>query len=547
MKLHLGVKSPAYKEAHTNASEFGLNNHGLKFLHRAYWNLPTPALYEEALFRSEGQMIVNGPFIVSTGTHTARAANDKLLVKEPSTEDQIWWGEYNRPFNTEKFNALLNRLQGFLQGQDVFVQDCYVGADPEYRLPIRIITEFAWHSMFVRNMFIPLETFDEMKKHIPDFTLICAPSFLGSPEIDGTNSGTFIILNLDQRLAIIGGTGYAGEIKKSFFCIMNYLMPLQGVMAMHCSANMGDDGDVAVFFGLSGTGKTTLSADPSRKLIGDDEHGWSDEGIFNFEHGCYAKVIRLSPEAEPQIHQCTEMFGTILENVIYDPVSRKLDLDDDQRTENTRCSYPLSFIDNAVVEKKGDHPLNIFMLTCDASGVLPPIARLSPDQAMYHFISGYTSKVSGTEIDLGVEPEITFSACFGAPFMVHHPYFYAKLLKEKIIKNNVDCWLVNTGWTGGPFGVGKRMSIHHTRALLNSALTGKLKDVEYRTDEVFGFQVPASCEGVPSEVLDPANTWGNKKAYDSRYRQLASQFIENFKKYMEGVPKDILKAGPIRK
>ncbi len=546
MKQHLGVKSPAFKQAKTTASDFGLKNHGLKHLNKVYWNLPTSALYEEIIFRDEGKMAHMGPMIVNTGKHTARAANDKLIVKETTTSGDIWWGEYNRPYSKQSFFGLLNRLQGYLQGKDVFVQDCYVGADPNYRLPIRIITEYAWHSLFARNMFIPIRSYDELKKHVPEFTLICAPSFHASPEIDSTNSSTFISLNFEHHMGIIGGSEYGGEIKKSFFTIMNYLLPKQRVLSMHCSANIGKDDDTALFFGLSGTGKTTLSADPERNLIGDDEHGWSDEGIFNFEGGCYAKVIQLSPSAEPQIHACTKKFGTILENVVFDPTTRRLDLDDDLYTENTRASYPLHYIDNAVETKMGGHPKNVFMLTCDASGVLPPIAKLSADQAMYHFISGYTSKVSGTEIDLGVEPEITFSACFGAPFMVHHPYFYAKLLKEKISKYGADCWLINTGWTGGPFGIGKRMSIHHTRALLNSALTGKLAKVEYRTDPVFGFLVPKSCEGVPEKVLTPEKTWHSKAAYDEKYKQLATLFVENFKKFMDGVPKEILKAGPKR-
>lgn len=546
MRQHLGVKSPAFNQAKTTASDFGLKNHGLKHLNKVYWNLPTSALYEEIIFRNEGKMAHMGPMIVNTGKHTARAANDKLIVKESLTSDDIWWGEYNRPYGKKSFFGLLNRLQGYLQGKDVFVQDCYVGADPNYRLPIRIITEYAWHSLFARNMFIPIRSYDELKKHVPEFTLIGAPSFHASPEIDGTNSSTFISLNFEHRMGIIGGSEYGGEIKKSFFTIMNYLLPKQRVLSMHCSANIGKNDDTALFFGLSGTGKTTLSADTERNLIGDDEHGWSDEGIFNFEGGCYAKVIQLSPSAEPQIHTCTKKFGTILENVVFDPTTRRLDLDDDLYTENTRASYPLHYIDNAVETKMGSHPKNVFMLTCDASGVLPPIAKLSPDQAMYHFISGYTSKVSGTEIDLGTEPEITFSACFGAPFMVHHPYFYAKLLEEKIIKHDVDCWLINTGWTGGPFGIGKRMSIHHTRALLNSALTGKLAKVEYRTDPVFGFQVPKSCEGVPEKVLTPEKTWHSKTAYDEKYKQLATLFVENFKKFMDGMPKEILKAGPKR-
>jgi len=547
MKPHLGIATPASKEAKTTASDFGLDNHGLKNLGAAYWNLHTAPLYEEIIFRSEGSMIHMGPIAVNTGRHTARAASDKLVVKEESTGGEIWWGEYNRPYPESKFSALFSRVQAYLQGKDVFVQDCHVGADPTYALPIRVITEYAWHSLFARNMFIPDNTRDKLKHHIPEFTLIAVPEFQASPEVDGTGSGTFIALNFDKRLAIVGGTKYAGEIKKSFFTVMNYLLPRQGVLSMHCSANMGNEGDTAIFFGLSGTGKTTLSADPKRHLIGDDEHGWSDDGVFNFEGGCYAKVIRLSPEEEPQIHSCTRRFGTILENVVFDPATHKLDLDDDTFTENTRASYPLEYIDNAVAEAKGGHPRNIFMLTCDANGVLPPIAKLSPDQAMYHFISGYTSKVAGTEAGVGVDPQVTFSACFGAPFMVHHPYYYARLLKERIQKHGVNCWLVNTGWTGGPFGIGRRMSIHHTRALLNAALEGRLDDVEYRLDPVFGFEVPKSLEGVPDKVLDPVQTWPSKEAFEEKSDQLASLFIENFKKFMEGVNPEILKAGPKRR
>ncbi len=544
MKPYFGIKSPAADQAGALASDYGLQNHGLRHLNKVYWNLPHSALYEEALFRSEGHMAFMGPFVVNTGVHTARSANDKFLIKEDSTDENIWWGEYNRPFSQEKFNSILARMQSYLQERDVFVQDCYAGADPNHRMPVRIITELAWHSLFARNMFIPVESYDELHRHIPDFTVLCVPSFKAVPAIDGTNSGTFILLNFEQKMVLIGGSGYAGEIKKSIFSVMNYLLPLNDVMPMHCSANVGNDGDVAIFFGLSGTGKTTLSADPNRQLIGDDEHGWSDDGVFNIENGCYAKVIQLSPSAEPEIYACTKKFGTVLENVIYDPVSRRLDLDDDERTENTRASYPLSFIENSVDEKTGGHPRNIIMLACDASGVLPPISKLTPDQAIYHFISGYTSKVSGTEIDLGKEPEITFSACFGAPFMVHHPYFYANLLKQKMVKHGVDCWLVNTGWTGGQFGVGKRISIRYTRALLNAALDGQLKDVEFHTDPIFGFQIPKTCPGVPDKVLDPAENWPDREAYMRKYKQLAAMFRENFKKFMDVVPKEILKAGP---
>ncbi len=542
----LDIKTPAHKQAQSVKSEYGLKNHGLTNLNNVYWNLPTEALYEESIFRSEGKVSHMGPLVVNTGKHTARAANDKFVVKEATTQDNIWWGIYNRPFSIEKFDAVYNRLLGFLQGRDLFVRDCYGGADPNYRLPFRIITEHAWHSLFAKNMMISAETHDELRKFVPEFTIISIPSFKGMPELDGTNSETFILLNFERKTAIIGNSGYGGEIKKAVFTILNYLLPLDGVMTMHCSANVGKDGNSALFFGLSGTGKTTLSADPKRQLVGDDEHGWSDEGIFNFEGGCYAKVISLSPSAEPQIYSCTRKFGTILENVVYDPVTRMLDLDDEVMTENTRAAYPLHYIDNAFKEKRAGHPNNIIMLTCDASGVMPPISKLTPEQAMYHFISGYTSKVSGTEIDLGKEPEITFSACFGAPFMVHHPYFYADILRNKILKHNANCWLVNTGWTGGPYGIGKRMSIQYTRALLNAALDGKLLKVDYYKDPVFGFEVPKSCEGVPSKVLNPANTWGDRDAYKDKYLQLAGLYIENFKKFSDGCPQEIVKAGPTK-
>jgi phosphoenolpyruvate carboxykinase (ATP) len=426
------------------------------------------------------------------------------------------------------------------------VQDCLAGADPEYSLPIRIITQKAWHSLFARAMFLKIRNQDALKKHIPEFTVIAVPGFLASPLIDGTRTETFIILNFRERLAVIGGTSYAGEIKKTIFTVLNFLLPLEGVLSMHCSANVGPEGDVAIFFGLSGTGKTTLSADPKRHLIGDDEHGWSDNGVFNFEDGCYAKVIRLSPEAEPQIYACTRRFGTVLENVTFDPVSRHLDLDDYRVTENTRAAYPLEYIENSLPEKRAGHPKNVIFLTCDASGVMPPISRLSPDQAIYHFISGYTSKIAGTEIGLGIEPEITFSTCFGGPFMVHHPYAYAELLKKKVLKHGANVWLVNTGWTGGSFGVGKRISIHHTRALLNAALNGKLTQVEYKKDPVFGFDVPTTCEGVPSDILDPASTWPSRDEYFKKYDGLAARFIENFKLMMADCPEHILEAGPKR-
>jgi phosphoenolpyruvate carboxykinase (ATP) len=546
MNPYLDLPSPAQPEAGKMAASYGLQNHGLANLHRAYWNLPSAALYEEIVFRGEARISHLGPVVVSTGKHTARAAADKFIVKEHSTESHVWWGEYNRPFSGDKFSALLSRMQGFLQGRDVFVQDCYAGADPDYRLPIRIVTEKAWHSLFARNMFMKIKSTDELKRHAPEFTVICAPSFQASPIIDGTRTETFILINFSQRLAIIGGTSYGGEIKKTIFTVLNFLLPLEGVLPMHCSANVGPGGDTALFFGLSGTGKTTLSADPSRSLIGDDEHGWSENGVFNFEDGCYAKVIRLSPEAEPQIHACTRRFGTILENVVVDPLSRRLDLNDDLLTENTRGAYPLDYIENYLPPKMAGHPRNVVFLTCDASGVMPPISRLTPDQAIYHFISGYTSKIAGTEIGLGTEPEITFSTCFGGPFMVHRPYAYAEMLKARLLKYGATCWLVNTGWTGGSFGVGKRISIRHTRALLNAALSGKLTNVAYRTDPVFGFEVPTECEGVPERILDPAGTWPSRDEYDRKYQALAARFIENFKLMTEGCPEDIVNAGPKR-
>lgn len=548
MTKYLEFETPAMKHAKDLASEYGLENHGLKDLDTIFWNLPAPALYEEAVFRGEGHIVNGGPFLVYTGKWTARAANDKYIVSEHSTEDKIWWGEYNRPITEDKFMGIYSRLTAFLQGEELFVQDCYVGADKNYAMPIRIITDRAWQSLFARNMFIRPKTMDEYKKFVPEFTLIASPSFKLDPRVDGTRSDTGMVINFGKRVALVCNSSYAGEIKKTMFTVMNFLKPLDGVMAMHCSANVGKErNDVALFFGLSGTGKTTLSADPSRNLIGDDEHGWSDEGIFNFENGCYAKVIRLSAEAEPEIYACTRKFGTILENVTYDKKSRLIDLDDESLTENTRASYPLTFIPNAVEELKVDaHPENVIFLTCDAQGVMPPIARLDMNHAIYHFISGYTSKIAGTEIGLGIEPEIAFSACFGAPFMVHHPFYYADLLRKKMEQHKSRCWLVNTGWVGGKFGVGKRISIRHTRNLLNAALEGKLDNVKYRRDKLFGFEVPLSCPNVPEDVLEPSNAWGNKKEYWNRYDALVSLYIENFKKFADGVPDEVLAAGPIR-
>jgi phosphoenolpyruvate carboxykinase (ATP) len=539
----LNVKTPAHDEALVLKSEYGIENHGLTNLHQIYWNLPRAALYEEIVFRGEGRISRTGSIAVETGKEKARSPNDKFIVRESTSEKNIWWGEHNRPLSPDKFDELFNRLQGFVQGKDLFVQDCYVGADMEHRIPIRIITELAWHSLFARNMFIYPVTSEEYRRHVPDFTVLCIPSFRGLPQIDGTRTGTFIVLSFDRALCIIGNTAYAGEIKKSVFTLLNYKLPLRGIMSMHCSANIGSDGDTAIFFGLSGTGKTTLSADPNRRLIGDDEHGWNDEGIFNFEGGCYAKVIHLSSSAEPQIYSSIRRFGAILENVAIDKDSRILDLEDDSLTENTRASYPLDYIENSVPKKQGGHPKNLIILTCDACGVMPPIAKLTPEQALYQFVSGYTSKIAGTEIELGREPEITFSVCLGAPFMVHQPEVYVNLLKQKISRHNVQCWLINTGWIGGAFGIGKRISIGHTRAMLEAALSGRLLSENFWTDPVFRFQVPKSCEGVPDGILNPADSWPSTKEYMAKYRQLALHFINNFKKYEDSCP-ELVKASP---
>lgn len=542
----LNIKTPAEGHAGALASDHDLKLHGIMNPRQVYWNLAPEALYEEVIFRGEGRLASGGALVVETGGHTSRAANDKYIVREPESEHHVSWGEYNRPYTTAQFGALHARVNGYLQGRDLFVQDLYAGADPEHRVAVRVITEFAWQSLFARNMLIPPCSADAYKQFIPEFTIFAVPGMKAIRGIDSTASNTFIVLNFADRLGLIGVSRYAGEIKKSVFTIMNYLLPLRGVLSMHCSANVGRDQRSALFFGLSGTGKTTLSADPARRLIGDDEHGWTDDGIFNIENGCYAKVIRLSASAEPEIHACTRRYGTILENVIHDPVSRHIDLDDDRITENTRASYPLSFIGNAVPEKMAGHPANIIFLTCDASGVLPPIARLTPAQAMYHFISGYTSKVAGTEVGLGIEPEITFSACFGAPFMVHPPGFYAELLRRKMERHQVSAWLLNTGWVGGKYGVGKRISIRYTRRLLNAALDGELADVPYDSDPVFGFQVPRSCPEVPANVLDPASSWGSREEHSRAYGQLAARFAENFKKFADQTTPEVVAAGPRR-
>jgi len=490
------------------APAYGLANQGIETPAKIHWNLLTPALVEQAVTRGEGMLAKDGPLVVETGKHTGRSAKDKFTVRDSETEDTIWW-DNNKSMTPAHFAALKEDFLAELAKRDtLFVADLYGGSQPEHRVRVRVINELAWHNQFIRTLLVRPEA-DELAGFEPEFTIIDLPSFVANPERHGCRTETVIAVNLTEKMILIGGTKYAGEMKKSVFGVLNYLLPAKGVMPMHCSANMGPNGDTAVFFGLSGTGKTTLSADASRTLIGDDEHGWSDTAVFNFEGGCYAKTIRLSEESEPEIYATTRRFGTVLENVVIDPDTRELDLDDNRLAENTRAAYPIHFIPNASEENMGPVPKNIVMLTADAFGVLPPIAKLTPDQAMYHFLSGYTAKVAGTEIGV-TEPEATFSTCFGAPFMPRHPSVYGNLLKERIAKGNVDCWLVNTGWTGGKYGVGMRMPIKATRALLNAALDGSLKNAEFRKDPYFGFEVPVAVAGVDASILNPRETWADK-------------------------------------
>ena len=524
-------------------SSYGLEKNGLGNLGKAYWNLSTPALYRESLLRGEASLAAGGPIVALTGQHTGRSANDKFIVKEPGSEKNIWWGAVNKPIEADKFSALHGKMCDYLSGKEVFVQDCYAGADVNNRLRVRIITECAWHNLFARNMFIQPAP-NELDNFEPDFTILQVPSFEADPAVDGTRSEVFVLPNFAEKLVIIGGTSYAGEIKKSVFSILNYLLPEKNILPMHCSVNVSEEGNPSVFFGLSGTGKTTLSADASKMLIGDDEHGWSDDGVFNFEGGCYAKVINLSKEAEPEIYETTRRFGTVLENVVMDPDTGELDLDDNSLTENTRASYPIEFIPNASETGVAGFPTNVVMLTADAFGVLPPISKMTPEQAMYHFLSGYTAKLAGTEKGLGNEPQATFSTCFGAPFMPRHPAVYAKLLGEKIAKHGVNCWLVNTGWTGGEYGTGHRMPIGHTRALVNAALDGTLANVETVKDPFFGLAMPTSCAGVPSDILNPRNTWADKDAYDAKAKDLVTRFINNFEQFTDYVEDDVLQSAP---
>jgi phosphoenolpyruvate carboxykinase (ATP) len=506
------------------------------------WNLGTAALVEQAVQRGEGVLAKDGPLVVATGKHTGRSAQDNFLVRDGETEDTIW-RDNNKAMSPADFAALkADFLKALGEKETLFVADLYGGSQPEHRVNVRVINELAWHHLFIRTMLVRPEA-GELASFVPEFTIIDLPSFRADPARHGCRSETVIAVNLSEKLILIGGTAYAGEMKKSVFGVLNYLLPAKGVMPMHCSANIGPNGDTAVFFGLSGTGKTTLSADASRTLIGDDEHGWSDTAVFNFEGGCYAKMIRLSAEAEPEIYATTRRFGTVLENVVIDPETRELDLDDNSLAENSRGAYPIDFIPNASEENMGPVPRNIVMLTADAFGVLPPIARLTPDQAMYHFLSGYTAKVAGTEIGV-TEPQATFSTCFGAPFMPRHPSVYGNLLKERIAKGGVDCWLVNTGWTGGKYGVGRRMPIKATRALLNAALDGSLRNAEFRIDENFGFQVPVAVPGVDDSILNPRETWPDKADYDATAAKLVKLFIDNFAKFEAHVDQGVKEAAP---
>jgi phosphoenolpyruvate carboxykinase (ATP) len=518
----------------------GLEAHGLNPRGRIYWNPTTSMLYTHGLRRGGARLAEGGPLVVDTGKHTGRSPKDRFVVREPGSEARIWWGEVNRPIAEESFEGLREKLVAHLDEGDVYVVDAFAGADPAHRIGVRVVTDSAWHALFAKTLFIePTEA--ERPEHEPNAVVLHAPAVEADPEEDGTRSETFIVLHPSRGEVLIGGTEYAGEIKKSIFAVMNDRLPLEGVFPMHCSANVGGDGKVAIFFGLSGTGKTTLSADPARHLIGDDEHGWGDDGVFNIEGGCYAKVIRLSAEAEPEIFAATHTFGTVLENVVMDE-NGVLDLDDDSKTENTRAAYKLEQIENALPTKRAGHPSAVVFLTADAFGIFPPIARLTREQAMFYFLSGFTAKLAGTEIGV-TEPQPTFSCCFGAPFLPQEPKVYAQMLGDKLDQHDATVWLVNTGWTGGPFGEGRRMPIQATRALLHAALSGELDEVEYREDPVFGFDVPLTASGIDSGLLDPRSTWRDPEAYDRKAKELAAKFQENFARFADP-DSDVANAGP---
>ncbi|WP_434054041.1 MAG: phosphoenolpyruvate carboxykinase [Roseibium sp.] len=525
-----GVRNPS------NGSEtFGFSN-----LNAVYWNQSEPALYEHSLRRNETQLAAGGALVAETGVHTGRSPKDKFVVLDDETRDTVWW-DNNEQMSKAQFDTLMSDLLTHAEGLDLYAQDLFGGADKAHRLPVRVYTEYAWHSLFIRNLLLRPET-AELAGFVPEMTIVDLPSFKADPDRHGCRTETVIACDLTRKIVLIGGTSYAGEMKKSVFTMLNHLLPAKGLMSMHCSANVGDSGDTAVFFGLSGTGKTTLSADPARTLIGDDEHGWSENGVFNFEGGCYAKTIKLSAEAEPEIYSTTQRFGTVLENVVLDD-NRVPDFDDGSKTENTRAAYPIHFISNASKTGCAPVPRTIIMLTADAFGVMPPLARLTPAQAMYHFLSGYTAKVAGTEKGV-TEPQATFSTCFGAPFLPRHPSEYGNLLKKLIADHNVDCWLVNTGWTGGAYGAGHRMPIKATRTLLQAALSGELKNAEFRTDPNFGFDVPVTVTGVDTEILTPRETWDDKAAYDVQASKLVQMFVDNFGTFESHVDGTVLSAAP---
>ena len=506
----------------------------------AHRNLSMPQLVETAIARGEGRLAANGALVAYTGARTGRSPRDKFTVQDEQTLDRVHWGKVNQPFPPERFEALLQRVLAHMAERDIYVMDLAAGADPAFRLPIQVICEYAWHALFVRQLFVRPEP-EELAVHEPEFTVIAAPEFEAIPERDGVRSSTFILTDFTRKIVLIGGTRYAGEMKKSIFGVMNYLLPGRDVFPMHCSANVGKDGDTALFFGLSGTGKTTLSADPERRLIGDDEHGWSPNGVFNFEGGCYAKCVDLSEEKEPQIHHAIR-FGSVLENVVLDIHTGEPDYSDIRFTENTRAAYPVDYIASAVIPGVGGHPRNVLFLAADAFGVLPPIARLNPEQAMYHFLSGYTAKLAGTEAGLGSEPVPEFSTCFGSPFLPLAPSVYAEMLGRRLREHGAQCWLVNTGWTGGAFGVGRRMSLPHTRAMVHAVLDGRLAGAQCSVDPVFGLSIPSACPGVPAELLNPRNVWADKTAYDAQARMLASKFAANFGKFQ--VSDEVRRAGP---
>ena len=529
--------------ANSVAGSYGLEHHGLAPTGTVHWNLSPARLYEASLAGNLGEMAHMGALSVNTAPHTGRSPNDKFIVRDPATEETVAWGAVNKPMTPEHFASLREDVLAYLNAREqLFVRDARAGADEDHGISLRLVTEFPWAALFAYNMFLRPGP-EELAGMVPEYTILHAPRMKADPAKHGTQSGAFIVANFTTKEILIGGTKYAGEIKKSIFTVMNHILPDQDVFPMHCSANTGEGGDVAIFFGLSGTGKTTLSADPERGLIGDDEHGWSGSGVFNFEGGCYAKTINLSPTGEPEIYRATQMFGTILENVVLDPDTREIDFADRSVTENTRASYPIHYIPNAVLEGKGGLPGNVVFLTADAFGVMPPVARLTPEQAMYHFLSGYTAKLAGTERGV-TEPKATFSTCFGAPFMTRHPSVYAEMLGERIRSTGAQVWLVNTGWTGGPYGVGERMALAQTRAMVKAALAGNLDKAETRTDPVFGLHVPTAVPGVPSSVLDPRGTWADKEAYDAQAAKLAGMFKEAFRKFEDHVSDEVKAAGP---